>query len=198
MGVVDACRLLVTGASGAGTTTLARALADRWSVPHADADDYYWLPTSPPYTDPRPRAERLALMRALFVPRAAWVLSGSVIGWGDALRDDLDAVVLLVLDPDVRMGRLRAREADRHGGAVPDDGATGEAHRAFMTWAEGYDDPQHPGRSRAQHERWLAGSAVPVRRLDSAARVADLVGAVVAWDPAAGRTTPRRATTTDP
>lgn len=184
MDVVDACRLLVTGASGAGTTTLARSLADRWSVPHADADDYFWLPTSPPYADPRPRAERLALMRALFVPRAAWVLSGSLIGWGDALRDDLDAVVLLTLDPEVRMRRLRTREADRHGGAVPEEGSAGEAHRAFMTWAEGYDDPQHSGRSRAQHERWLAASSLPLLRLDSAAPVGDLAAAVLAWDPA--------------
>lgn len=184
---MDACRLLITGASGSGTTTLGRVVADRWSVPHADADDYFWLPTSPPYTDPRPRAERLALMRALFVPRASWVLSGSVIGWGDALRDDLDAVVLLTLAPGVRMRRLGAREADRHGGEVPTEGAAGEAHRAFMAWAEGYDDPRHPGRSRAQHERWLAGSDVPVLRLGSAAPVGDLAAAVLAGSASARR-----------
>ena len=40
------CRLHVMGASGAGTTTLARTLADHWAVPHADSDDYFWVPTS--------------------------------------------------------------------------------------------------------------------------------------------------------
>ena len=177
------CRLLVTGASGAGTSTLASALARAWSVPHADADDYFWLPTSPPYVEQRPAAERLALMRALFLPRPAWVLSGSVTGWGDALLDDVDAVVLLTLDPDVRMSRLRDREVRRHGGQVPSRGAAGEAHRAFMTWAAGYDDPQHAGRSRAQHERWLAGAPCPVLRLGSDAPTEVLVGAVAAWHP---------------
>lgn len=43
------CKLHMMGASGSGTTTLARALADHWSVPHADADDYFWVPTDPPY-----------------------------------------------------------------------------------------------------------------------------------------------------
>ena len=175
---MDPCRLLVTGASGAGTTTLAGAVARAWSVPHADADDYFWLPTSPPYVEQRPAAERLALMRALFLPRPAWVLSGSVMGWGDALLDDVDAVVFLTLDPDVRMERLREREARRHGGAVPTEGAPGQAHRAFMTWAAGYDDPQHAGRSRAQHEAWLAGASCPVLRLDAGEPIGSLVAAV--------------------
>ena len=179
-GLVHPCRLLVTGASGAGTTTLAGAVARAWSVPHADVDDYFWLPTSPPYVEQRSAAERLALMRALFAPRPAWVLSGSVVGWGDALLDAVDAVVLLTLDPDVRMERLREREARRRGGAVPTEGAAGEAHRAFMTWAAGYDDPHHAGRSRVQHERWLAGASCPVLRLDGSEPVGSLVAAVEA------------------
>ena len=59
------CRLHVTGASGAGTTTLARVIASEWSVPHADVDDYFRVPTSPPYRikrygcgDRSPGAER--------------------------------------------------------------------------------------------------------------------------------------------
>jgi len=78
-------RLHVTGASGCGTTTLARAVADAWAVPHADADDYFWLPTDPPYVRKRPVEERLALMGSVFVPREAWVLSGSMLG-GRAVR----------------------------------------------------------------------------------------------------------------
>ena len=30
-------------------------------VPHADADSFYWLPTDPMYTTPRPPEERQAL-----------------------------------------------------------------------------------------------------------------------------------------
>ena len=64
-------KLHVMGASGAGTTTLARALADHWTVPHADADadDYFWVPSTPPYLEKRPEAEGMALMRTVFVPR---------------------------------------------------------------------------------------------------------------------------------
>jgi adenylate kinase family enzyme len=167
--------LLVTGASGVGTTALGRALADRWSVPHADVDDYFWLPTSPPYTQKRPEQERLRLMNELFLPRSSWVLSGSVMGWGDSLLGSCDGIVFLTLDPATRMSRLRERELQRYGG-VDDD-----AYRAFFEWARGYDDPTFTGRSRLRHERWLAATSLPVLRLDAALPVWELVEAVDSW-----------------
>ncbi|MGO1424345.1 MAG: hypothetical protein ACTHVK_12760, partial [Brachybacterium sp.] len=136
-------RLHVVGASGSGTTTLARALADHWSVPHADSDDYFWMPTDPPYTRPRPEEERVALMREVFVPREAWVLSGSMIGWGDSVIAQCEAVVFLALDPAERIRRLETRERLRHGGQRVDAVAQSD----FLTWARGYDDPAFTGRS---------------------------------------------------
>src|SRR4051812_1197151 len=168
---MDRCRVHVTGASGSGTTTLARALADHWSVPHADADDYYWLPTRPPYVDKRPPADRVDLMRAVFVPREAWVLSGSVLGWGEDVVAECDAVVFLTLDPEERLRRLEDREQRRRAGQDFD----AEAWETFLEWARGYDDPAFDRRSRAAHEAWLAGLGQPVLRLDSAPSAEELV-----------------------
>ena len=148
-------RLLITGASGAGTTALGRTLADRWSVPHADVDDYFWVPTSAPYTKKRPVDERLSLMNALFLPRDSWVLSGSLMEWGDPLIERFSAVVFLTLDPSIRMDRLKERETARYGSEFNE-----AAHREFFDWARGYDDAEESGRSRARHERWLARPAV--------------------------------------
>jgi adenylate kinase family enzyme len=78
-------RIHVMGASGAGVTSLGRALADALAIPHHDTDDYFWRLTTPPYQDKREIAQRLRLMREIFVPRADWVLSGSLNGWGDPL-----------------------------------------------------------------------------------------------------------------
>ena len=102
----------MTGAKR-GTTTLARAVADAWAVPHADADDYFWLPTDPPYVTKRPEADRLALMEQVFLPREAWVVSGSMLSWGDTVVERCDAVVFLTLDTEERMRRLEARERIR-------------------------------------------------------------------------------------
>lgn len=45
LNILNPCRLFIMGASGSGTTTLGRAIANEWAVPHADADDYFWQPT---------------------------------------------------------------------------------------------------------------------------------------------------------
>lgn len=176
------CRVHVLGASGSGTTTLARALADRWSVPHADADDYFWLPTDPPFTEKRPVAERRRLMQDVFVPREAWVLSGSMVGWGEEVVDRCDALVFLTLDPEERLRRLEEREVRRRDSRAHDEGAW----EAFLTWARGYDDPTFSGRSRATHEAWLAERRQPVLRLDSSLSPERLVAEVLAWSPDPG------------
>ncbi|MCD9195202.1 AAA family ATPase [Streptomyces albireticuli] len=173
-------RLLVTGPSGAGSTTLGRALATLWAVPHADVDDYLWLPTAPPYTHKRPVEERLALMHALFVPRAAWVLSGSLRGWGDGVIARADGVVFLTIDADTRMDRLKRREYVRYGDSIENGGAHETAHHDFMRWARGYEDTEVPGR-RTKDEHWLARLTCPVLRLDSTRPLDLLVKTVTDW-----------------
>lgn len=167
------------GASGSGTTTLARALANHWSVPHADADDYFWLPSDPPYVDKRAEKERLDLMQTLFVPREAWILSGSMLGWGQSIVDQCDAVIYLSLNADERMRRLKTRETARRVGSNFDE----VAWEGFLEWAQGYDNPMFKGRSRISHERWLTSLDKPVLRLDSAQPQEELVNAVLGWQP---------------
>lgn len=172
-------RVHILGASGSGTTTLGRALADWWAVPHADTDDYFWVPSTPPFVTKRAESERLALMRELFVPRDAWVLSGSMIGWGDSIVAACDAVVFLTLDRDERLRRLEAREELRRARRDFDEAAWA----AFMQWAHGYDEPGFTGRSRSRHEAWLETLEHPVLRLDSGQPVERLVDDILRWEP---------------
>jgi hypothetical protein len=73
----------VTGASGAGVTTLGATLAGALSVPHLDTDDFYWLPSDPPFRHKREIPERLRLLdEALDRAPRGFVLSGSLDGWG--------------------------------------------------------------------------------------------------------------------
>ena len=74
-------RIHITGASGTGTSTLARVLAGRLETQAFDTDDFFWRPTDPPFQARRPVADRLALMQDVFLPRADWVLAGSFSGW---------------------------------------------------------------------------------------------------------------------
>jgi len=57
-------RVLVTGASGSGTTTLGRALSRELEASFFDVDDYFWVPTEPPYQQQRDSSARLSLLLA--------------------------------------------------------------------------------------------------------------------------------------
>jgi len=76
-------RIHILGASGSGTTTLGRALAERLQCPHFDIDDYFWVPTDLPYAQQRERPERQRLLMDDLTVQAAGVVSGSLCGWGD-------------------------------------------------------------------------------------------------------------------
>jgi adenylate kinase family enzyme len=171
-------RLHVTGASGAGVTTLGRRLARRLAVPHLDVDDFYWMPTDPPFTTKRPPEERVRLIAAERGP-GGWVLTGSLDGWGDALVEEATLIVFVVTPTPVRLQRLAARQRDLFGTRIDPGGDMHDNHVAFPTWAAQYDDPTFPSRSRARHEAWLAGLAVPVVRADATREVEELVGDVV-------------------
>ena len=117
---MKSCRVHLMGASGSGVTTLGRALAGRLALPHHDTDDYFWLPTAPPYQTTRPAADRLRLMREMFLPRPDWVLSGTVTGWGDEFVPFFDLVVFVTTPRELRLQRLRGREAAHFGaGGMP-------------------------------------------------------------------------------
>lgn len=173
-------RIHITGASGAGVTTLGRALADALALPHHDTDDYYWKPTEPPYRDKRASGDRVRLMQEMFVPRAGWVLSGSLDGWGDVLVPCFDLVVFLKTPPELRVNRLRMREATRFGAdSIGPGGWRFEEAAAFFDWALHYEDGTQEGRSLARHEAWLAKLPCPVLRLEGSRPVGELVGEVL-------------------
>jgi adenylate kinase family enzyme len=169
-------RIHLMGASGSGVTTLGRALAGRLALPHHDSDDYFWLPTAPPYQTTRPASERLRLMREIFLPRLDWVLSGTVTGWGDELIPLFDLVVYVTTPREIRLRRLRAREATHFGAdAVAPGGWRHDEAESFIEWASHYEASDREGRSLAKHEAWLAGLPCPVVRVDGSRPLADLV-----------------------
>lgn len=165
-------RIHITGASGSGTTTLGAALAAECALSHLDADDYYWLPTTPPFQAKRDPAQRLARLRQDLLSVDAVVLSGSIVGWGTEVEDAFDLIVFLYLPAEVRVQRLREREV-RQLGHVDD---------AFLRWAAQYDDGPPEGRSLARHQAWLQQRACPVLRMQADESVAQRLAQVrQAW-----------------
>jgi adenylate kinase family enzyme len=173
-------RVHVVGASGSGTTTLGRALATRLGCPHLDTDDFFWLPSQPPFQHIRERAGRQALLGAELTRHPAWVLSGSLCGWGDMFIPLFERVIFLWVPADIRLARLRAREHGRYGEAIAPGGPQHAAYEKFMAWAAGYDDGLDvPERCRRLHEQWLATLPCPVERFMDAGSTEDHVATIM-------------------
>jgi adenylate kinase family enzyme len=85
----------IVGASGAGTTTLGRALSKHLRCPHFDTDVYFWEPTDPPFTAKRETTLRQQLLMDDLTIHNAWVLSDSLCGGGDVAIPLFELVVFL-------------------------------------------------------------------------------------------------------
>ena len=179
---LDHPRIHITGASGGGVTTLGRGLAVALDGYALDTDDFFWVPTYPPYQVKRPPEERLRLLRDALPTDRPWIVTGICDSWAAALVPLFHLVVFLSVRTEVRLARLRDRERRLVGDAAVAPGGYFHAnHQEFVEWASHYDAGLLPGRSLPRHERWLATLTNPVLRLNGELPVADLVAAVVAY-----------------
>ena len=167
-------RILIFGASGAGVSTLGRALADRVVARYFESDDIYWQPTDPPYRVARGLDERQRLLREAIV-HERWIIGGSLCGWGDLIIPHIDAAVFITTPTALRLQRLRQRERERFGPRIAPGGDMHDEHNGFIEWAAKYDAGTSDMRSGPMHESWIARLPCPVIRLNGARAIDNLV-----------------------
>lgn len=173
-------RIHIFGPSGAGTSTVGRALATALASQHFDTDDFYWMPTDPPFRVKRSVPERLALMQQVFLPRRDWILSGSIDSWSAGIAERFTLAVFLDLDTDTRIARLREREERRLRLAKVGKGPERNEIDAFLDWAAGYEDGLLPGRNRTRHRAWAEQLECTVIDLDAGQPVPGIVAQILA------------------
>jgi adenylate kinase family enzyme len=145
-------RILITGASGSGTTTLGKTLCTKLNFNFVDADDCFWAETEQPFTQKRPKEERLSLIFSQFEQYPNTIVAGCVSEWDDKLEDSFDLIVFLYLDANIRIKRLKEREIKNHGFAKPE----------FLQWAADYDRGPKEGRSLKKQKQWLSERFCPI------------------------------------
>jgi len=159
-------KIHITGASGSGVTTLGKALAECLSVQCFDADDFYWKPTNPPYQDKLPVTERQQRLLEAIQDCEGWIVAGSMDSWGEPILQLMDVVIFLYVSSEIRIQRLRQREAKRYGQRLLPGGDMHEQHNEFLKWAAQYDQGTLEGRSKRRHEDWMISLKCPVIRFD--------------------------------
>ena len=158
-------KILIFGASGAGTTTVGKNLAEKLDYIHLDVDDYYWEKTTPPFQAKISSTQRNASLIHDFQLHKKVIVSGSLVSWGTYWETAFDLAVFLYLPMEIRMKRLEKREIERYGDLLVTDEATRENSKAFLAWAARYDDENFKGRSKYIHEEWMKVLSCPVVNL---------------------------------
>lgn len=162
-------RINIVGGPGSGTTTLGQALSTRLGFGFADADDFYWKSTTPPFKEKFDADARLEMLLGRLRTFDGCIVSGSICGWGAELENSFDLVIFLSLATDLRLQRIQARELARFGGANP----------AFVAWAAQYDEGRLPGRSRPRHEAWLAGRQCRIMRFEGDQNIGQRIDQII-------------------
>lgn len=101
-------RVVVIGTSCSGKTTLARALANRWNVPHIELDALHWQPN----WTPRPLTEFRALTETA-IAAERWVLDGNYSKVRDLVWGRATTVIWLNYPFHVVFGRALSRTIKR-------------------------------------------------------------------------------------
>lgn len=158
-------RVNFLGASGVGTSTVGRLLADALRITHFEADDYYHGPSDPPFQNLRSPEERCELLTRDLGKCDGWVLSGGIVGWEPLPVIDLTFVVFLWVPTHIRIERLRRRERERFGTRIDLGGDMHETHEEFIDWASKYDTGNIEGKTLDLHEEHLQSLNCPVLRL---------------------------------
>ncbi len=156
----------IFGPSGSGTTTLGKIISRKYNMSHFDSDDYFWLPTNPPFEKMRSVKKRRELLYNSINDTDSWVISGSFCGWGDIFIPYFDLVIYLWVPTKIRIERLKKREWDEFGNDILPGGIMHENYIKFIKWASEYDYGGTDMRSKKTHELWMSKLDCRILRIE--------------------------------
>lgn len=168
-------RILIIGASGAGTSTLGKLLAQELQIRHIDLDDLFWIKTDPPFTSFRSKEELKEKVEEEVFQFEEWIISGDPSSWKLDIEARLSRVYFLTCSTAERVRRLNEREKIRHGEDLLVGGKMHEIHRNFINWTKQYETGGVTGRTLEKQEKWLKSLSCPVHRIDTEAKPEDLL-----------------------
>jgi len=165
--------IIIFGASGAGSTTLGKEVAERLKYQYLDIDDYLWRwDTAIPLTLTNTREERAKRLMDDIQKYPNFVIAGTIFSDREQFEPLLDLAVFISTPTDICTKRVYAREYTRWGCRVLPGGDMYKSTRFhgdysdYVTNAEKYETADVAKFGRKLHEHWIAELHCPVLRVD--------------------------------
>ena len=87
--------------------------------------------------------------------------------------------IFIRLENQLRMDRLKRREEERYGARLIADKAIQETSKAFLEWANQYENPHCDGRSLKTHKNWMKLLNCKTLTIDGKAALKDKIDIVL-------------------
>lgn len=158
--------IAILGLNGSGKSTLAHMLSERTGRFEMDVEDYYFPhqrgdrrraleggcageSEGIPFSDPRPKDEVQRALIADMDVRPDFVIAGVTMNWCDEIRKRIGIAFLLDAPLQVRLDRIRQREARRFGPRALPGGDLFDQQEQFRRMVR-ERDPGAPAQSAAR------------------------------------------------
>lgn len=146
--------IMIIGPSGSGKTTLGKLVADELGYPYFDVDDYIWRKdTEEPYTVMYSREEKIEGLKTAVSPYEHFVMAGSMSSFHYAFDNMFEMMVLLYVEPDIRVKRVHDRAIERFGNRVLEGGDMYENHMKFLEYNRNYESDGSP--NLKEQKEWM-------------------------------------------
>ena len=148
-------RIVITGCGGAGKSTLALAMGERFGLPVVHLDTLWWLPGWVHRT-----REEFDRMLTAELSKSAWIMDGDFSRTLPLRLQYADFCIYLDIDPDICLESVYARWEQYLGRTRPDmtEGCEEYVDPKFDQWVRDYHENIRPGMLQTIEE-----SGVPYR-----------------------------------
>jgi len=178
--------IIIFGASGAGSTTLGKEVAQRLHFQHLDIDDYLWRwDTAIPLTVTRSPEERTVLLMSDIKKHPHFVISGTIFNDSKLFEPLFDLAVFISAPPEACAERVRTREHMRWGERVFPGGDMYKSTRFhgdvndYIANAQRYETVEASKFGCKLHEQWISALPCPVVRADGMKSISENANWVV-------------------
>jgi len=165
--------IIIFGASGAGSTTLGKEVAQRLHFQYLDIDDYLWRSdTAIPLTVTRPPEERTELLMNDVRKHPNFVISGTIFNNSKLFEHLFNLAVFISTPAEICAERVRTREHAHWGERVLPGGDMYKTTRFhgdigdYIASAQRYETAEVSKFGRKLHEQWISELPCPVIRVD--------------------------------
>ena len=105
-------KIHIIGCSGSGKTYLAKALSDKYNMPHFDLDDIQWDNSADGYGVKMPIEKRAELLNNI-LKNDSWIIEGVYYAWVGKCFEDADKIYVLDVPKSVYTYRIIKRALKR-------------------------------------------------------------------------------------